>query len=304
MSTRLKLTHGLVAAVVLAISPLVIGEEPSAKVPPLLTHEELQKRLGDSKLRLLDARPKADYDKGHIPGALWVDGKVFQEVARPESFADASAWAQALAPLGIGADSEVYIYDAARQHDAAKLWWLLSYAGVDRIGLIDGGFPLWERQGRPVNSEAITVEPRRFEVHLHAKRIASRDDVQAAIEKKDVQLLDSRSAEQYRGETKPSNGGKAGHIPSARSLDGYDLVDADGRFLDAETQRTRLAGAGIAADRPLIVYSAGGARSALTIFALNRLGISARHYYQGIPDWSKGTSAQFSIGADPVERAR
>jgi thiosulfate/3-mercaptopyruvate sulfurtransferase len=304
MHTRLSLTHGLVAAVVLAISPLVIGEEPSAKVPPLLSHEELQKRLGDTKLRLLDARPKADYDKGHIPGALWVDGKVFQDIARPESFGDSSAWAQALAPLGIGADSEVYLYDAARQHDAARLWWLLSYAGVDRAGLIDGGFPLWERQGRPVSSETPTVEPRRFEVHLHAKRVASRDDVQSAIEKKDVQLLDARSAEQYRGESKPTNGGQAGHIPSARSLDGYDLVDADGKFLDAETQRARLAKAGIAADRPVIVYSGGGARSALSIFALKRLGISARHYYQGLPDWSKGTSAQFIIGVDPAGPAR
>jgi thiosulfate/3-mercaptopyruvate sulfurtransferase len=135
MHTRLSLTHGLVAAVVLAISPLVIGEEPSAKVPPLLSHEELQKRLGDTKLRLLDARPKADYDKGHIPGALWVDGKVFQDIARPESFGDSSAWAQALAPLGIGADSEVYLYDAARQHDAARLWSMAaSPCGSGRAG--------------------------------------------------------------------------------------------------------------------------------------------------------------------------
>ena len=304
MNTRLSVTHGLVAAVVLAISPMVIGEEPSGHTPPLISHEELQKRLGDTKLRLLDARSKADYDKGHIPGAIWVDGKLFLDIARPETFADASAWARALAPLGISADSEVYLYDAARQHDAGRLWWLLSYAGVDRVGLIDGGFPLWERQGRPVTSEVPKVEPRRFEAHLHAKRVASRDDVQAAIEKKDVQLLDSRSEEQYRGEIKPTNGGQPGHIPSAHSLNGFDLVDEDGKFLDADIQRSRLAKAGIAADRPLIVYSAGGARSALTIFALKRLGISARHYYQGIPDWSKGGSAQFRIGADPVESVR
>jgi thiosulfate/3-mercaptopyruvate sulfurtransferase len=149
MSTRLIFVRGLLSALVLAIPPLVMGAEPAGKVPALLSHDALQTRLGGAKLRLLDVRPQADYEKGHIPGALWVDGKVFQEISRPESLANAAAWAQA--PLGIGQDSEVYIYDAARQHDAARLWWLLSYAGVERVGLIDGGFPLWERQGRPVS---------------------------------------------------------------------------------------------------------------------------------------------------------
>jgi thiosulfate/3-mercaptopyruvate sulfurtransferase len=304
MNIRPILAHGLVADLVLSVSPLVAGAEPAAKVPPLLSHDELQKRLGEAKLRLLDVRPKAEYDKGHIPGALWVDGKAFQDVSRPESFADPAAWAQVLAPLGIGSDFEVYLYDDARQHDAARLWWFLSYAGVDRVGLVNGGFALWERQGRPVSSEVPAVEPRRVDVHLHAKRVAGRADVQAAIAKGDVQLLDARSAAEYRGETRPRNGGPVGHIPSARSLEGYDLVDAEGRFLDAETQRARLAKAGIAADRPVIVYSQGGARSALAVFALKRLGIPARHYFPGLSDWSKVPSAPFILGADPSERAR
>jgi 3-mercaptopyruvate sulfurtransferase SseA len=41
------------------------------------------------------------------------------------------------------------VYDANRQLDAARLWWLLRYLGVGQVGLIDGGFPLWEKQGRP-----------------------------------------------------------------------------------------------------------------------------------------------------------
>jgi thiosulfate/3-mercaptopyruvate sulfurtransferase len=271
MSSRFVSVHGLAVTLALTIPPLVGGGEPAGKAPILVTHDELQKRLGDAKLRLLDARPKADYDKGHIPGALWVDGKAFQDVSRPESLANAEAWAQILAPLAITPGSEVYIYDAARQHDAARIWWLSSYAGVERVGLVDGGFPLWERQNRPVTSESPAVEPRRFDVQFHARRVAERADVQAAIDTGAAQLLDARSEAEYRGETKPRDGGPAGHIPSARSLEAYGLVDADGRFLDAETQRARLARTGLAAGRPVIVYSHGGSRSALAVFALERL---------------------------------
>jgi thiosulfate/3-mercaptopyruvate sulfurtransferase len=117
-------------------------------------------------------------------------------------------------------------------------------------------------------------------------------------------LLDARSAAEYRGETKPKDGGPAGHIPSARSLDGYDLVDADGRFLDEETQRARIARAGITTDKPVISYSQGGARSALTVFALERLGQGARHYVHGLPDWVKDPSGRLIPGTEAGDDAK
>jgi thiosulfate/3-mercaptopyruvate sulfurtransferase len=142
MSVRFVSAHGLAAALALAIAPAVIAGEPAGKVPRLLSHDELQKRLGDANIRLLDARAKADFDKGHILGARWVDRTAFQDVSRPENFANREVWDQILAPLAISPDSEVYVYDDARQHDAARIWWLLSYAGVERVGLVDGGFSL------------------------------------------------------------------------------------------------------------------------------------------------------------------
>jgi|SRR5271157_209311 len=274
------------------------GEHPP-KAPALLSQDELQKRLSDAKLRLLDARPRADYDQGHIPGAVWVDGKIFQELSRPEAFADQTAWAQSLAPLGITSDTEVYIYDGSRQHDASRIWWLLSYAGVERVGLIDGGFPLWERQGHPVSTEVPAVAPRPLAVQFHSKWVAPRAEIQAAIAKGEIQLLDARSAAEHRGEKSPPGSSRAGHIPTARSLDAYDLVDADGKFLDPATQRERLAQAGIVADRPVIAYSNTGGRSSIAVFALRRLGIHVRHYYQGLAEWSKDASAALVQGDKP-----
>lgn len=293
------------AALVLGLSlpTFSAAGEHAPKAPALLSQDDLQKRLSDAKLRLLDARPRADYDLAHIPGAVWVDGKIFQEQSRPEAFADQAAWAQALAPLGIASDTEVYIYDGARQHDASRIWWLLSYAGIERVGLVDGGFPLWERQGRPVSSEVPAVAPRPLAVQFHSKWVTTRAEIQAAIANGEIQLLDARSTAEFRGEKRPPASSRAGHIPTARSLDGYDLVDADGKFLDPAIQRERLAQAGIVADRPVIAYSNTGARSSIAVFALKRLGIHVRHYYQGFAEWSKDASASIVQGDKPGDRS-
>ncbi len=179
--------------------------------------------------------------------------------------------------MGIGPDTEVFLYDDARQHDSAKVWWLLSYAGA-KVGLIDGGFQLWEREHRPVASEPTSLATGTIAVHFHPKQVASRADVLATLKSGDAQLLDARSAAEYRGESpagaQAKPGRRPGHIPTARSFEAYDRVDADGRFLAPEIQLDRLSKAGITKKKPVIAYSAGGARSALVIFALHLSGVN------------------------------
>jgi thiosulfate/3-mercaptopyruvate sulfurtransferase len=294
-----KLIHlASTLALSLALPALAAAQQHAPQPPPLLSHEELQKRLADPKLRVVDSRPKADYDKGHVPGAVWIDGKTLQENSKPEAIADASVWSQALAPLGLGAETEVYVIGGPRQ-DAARIWWLLGYAGVKHVGLVDGGFPLWEKQGRPVTSEVPAISPKPFSVQFHARRIASRADVQAAIAKGESQVLDIRSVAEYRGEKVQHPGTRPGHVPTARSLDAHDLIDADGKFVDAAALRKRLAEAGIDAGRPVIVYSNTGSRASLAVFALRRLGVHARSYYQGLADWSSDASAPLILGDKP-----
>ncbi len=140
-------------------------------------------------------------------------------------------------------------------------------------------------------------------MNFHPWRAAARAEVQSASQGGESQLLDVRSAAEYRGEVEPQNGGRVGHIPTARSLDAYALVDADGRFLDPAQQRERLIQAGIVPERPLIVYSQAGSRSGLAIFALRRLGIPARHYNAGFSDWIGDPQAPVVRGEEAARRS-
>ncbi len=273
------------------------GPEPS--IPPLLSLAELQARLDNPRLRLLDARPKADYDKGHIPGALWVDLKGLQALTAGVTIANAGAWGKALAPLGIGPDADVFVYDADRQHDAGRVWWLLAYAGVEDVGLVDGGFPLWAREGRPVTAEVREIEPHLFAPKFHPAWVADREAVRKAVAAGEPRVVDARTAAEYSGEVKPKDGTRAGHIPKAISFDAYELVDAEGRLVAPPAQRERLARAGVALDRPMIAYVGSGGRSGLFVFALRRLRVPAIHYVRGISDWRSDPTCPLVEGTAP-----
>jgi thiosulfate/3-mercaptopyruvate sulfurtransferase len=264
----------------------------------LATFADLQKKLGSPELRLLDVRPRADYDRGHAPGAVWVDSKSAQVLAaRPGGLLDRDAWQAWVAPLGLGPKTEVFVFDGARQLDSARLWWLLGYLGVENVGLIDGNFPLWASSGRPVSSEATSVEPGTFRVTFHPDRLANREDVAAALKSGSAAIVDARSVGEYTGEKKMSKRG--GHIPTACRLEWSDLVDQDGRFLGKAAVEARLSSLGIKPGEPVITHCQGGGRASVDAFALQRLGHPARNFYLGWSDWGNLDATPVVEGSKP-----
>ena len=175
------------------------------------------------------------------------------------------------------------VYDANRQLDAARLWWLLRYLGVGQVGLIDGGFPLWEKQERPVTAETRKVEPRKFEVRFRTDRLATRGEVLGALKQGKVRVIDVRSQAEHTGVEKRAKRG--GRVPTACHLEWAQFVDADGRFLDEAGLRAKLAKAGVKPGEPVITHCQGGGRASVDAFVFERLGFPTRNYYLGWSDW-------------------
>jgi thiosulfate/3-mercaptopyruvate sulfurtransferase len=275
-------------------------DEPSSGPKPLaiLTgFNDLQKRLDDPNLRLFDVRPKADFDKAHIPGAVWVDAKAVEKLAGcPGGLEDKDGWEAWITPLGITPQTEVLIYDAKRQLDAARLWWLLSYLGVERVGLIDGNFPFWQHQGRPVTAEVSKVDPVPFRAAFRTNRHATRSEVLEAVQAKSSKIIDARSVPEYTGAELRSKRG--GHIPSACSLEWVNLVDKDGRFLDEGSLRSKLERNGVKPGEPVITHCQSGGRASVDAFLLERLGFPTRNYYLGWSDWGNAEKTPIESG-DP-----
>jgi hypothetical protein len=52
-----------------------------------------------------------------------------------------------------GPGKQVVIYDDMAGNYAVRLWWMLRWLGHDKAAVLDGGYPLWVKEGRPVTKE-------------------------------------------------------------------------------------------------------------------------------------------------------
>ncbi|WZO99266.1 sulfurtransferase [Isosphaeraceae bacterium EP7] len=292
-------TFSLTAVVLAGAVTNSIAEEP--RVPSLIGFEALQPKLGSPGLRILDVRSREDYEKGHLPGAVWVDSKAVRTLtSKPGALTDSGAWTAWIAPLGITEELEVLISDGERQLDAARLWWLLRYLGVEKVGLIDGNVGLWKAEGRPLSTEVPSVKATAFPVRLRADRFANRDDVAAALKGGSAQVVDARSLAEYVGERKSSKRG--GHIPTACRLEWSDLVDKNGRFLSKAELKAKVDGLGLKAGEPVITHCQGGGRASVDAFVLERLGFPARNYFLGWSDWGNAEETPIVEGEKAGEK--
>ena len=86
---------------------------------------------------------RADYEAGHVPGAFFVD--LDTELAAPPGaggrhpLPDVAVVEALLRRAGITEDSRVVVYDARESYAAARAWWVLRWAGVPDVRVLDGG---------------------------------------------------------------------------------------------------------------------------------------------------------------------
>jgi len=210
--------------------------DPAPPRPMMLIEpEELEKRLGEVGLVILDSRPPDEYAKGHLPGAVPVDVKSWQDLGKREGgFHDAEAWAAKVGQLGINHESQVVVY-GSNLTDTARIWWTLKYLGLRGVTILNGGWQLWVQEKRPIDSDAPCVEAAKFEPKFQADRLEEIDSLKKSVEDGTVTVVDARSAAEYTGEE--VRGERGGHISGAKHLEWKELLAADGRFKTPEQLR-------------------------------------------------------------------
>src|SRR5689334_24021414 len=150
---------------------------------PLVSTEWLHEHLNDPTLRIVDIRGhvlpanqplphyfnhKSDYDKSHIPGAVFVDW--VHEITDPDDprhakIAKPDRYVAVMQRLGIGPATLVVAYDDASGMFAARLWWSLNYYGHENVVVLDGGWNKWLAEGRPTTAELPSITPSQFVAH-------------------------------------------------------------------------------------------------------------------------------------------
>lgn len=281
--------------------------------------EWLAAHLGEPGVRIVDIRGKvlppgskpryrakrADFDAGHVPGAVFVDwtrdivddaNPVPMQVAGPGPFATK------MAELGIGDETLVVAYDDYNHIFAGRLAWALRYYGHDEVRILDGGWSRWVAEGRPTATATQAASPSGvFTARPRAALRRTAHEVERALGRADVILIDARPPEQYAGVVTAA--ARAGHIPGAVNVPYATLVDASGRFLPAGELARAFSDAGVdvaALPREVIVYCNGGVSCTVPLSALRMLGRDDVAVYDGSwNEWGADASLPIRTGREP-----
>ncbi|MFZ0157854.1 MAG: sulfurtransferase [Kineosporiaceae bacterium] len=262
--------------------------------------------LGTPGLVLLDVRwalgdphGHAQYLSGHVPGAVFVD--LDRDLAAPPSPAHGRHPLPALSDLqasarrwGITSRSRVVVYDDSAAMAAARAWWLLRWAGLTQVEIMDGGLEAWRAARLPLEPGKVTPGP--GDVVLDPGHLPVLDaDGAARLAAGDGVLLDARAGERYRGEVEPIDP-KAGHIPGAVGAPTADNLGPQGRFLPGPGLRQRFAALGVDDRTEAGVYCGSGVTAAHQVAALAVAGFEAALYPGSWSQWSNDPARPVATG--------
>lgn len=258
--------------------------------------------LLDVRWALGDPYGRDHYADGHIPGAVYVD--LDTELAAPPSpeggrhpLPDFAELQESGRRWGIGDGRSVVVYDDLGNTAAARAWWLLRYAGVTEVTLLDGALGAWRTAGLPLES-GIPADPAPGDVVLRADALPVTDADGAAELAVSGLLLDARAGERYRGEVEPVDP-RAGHIPGAVSAPTGENLAADGTFLSPELLRKRFEERGAGDATRIGVYCGSGVTAAHQIAALEIAGFEATLFPGSWSAWSADPARPAATGDRP-----
>jgi thiosulfate/3-mercaptopyruvate sulfurtransferase len=248
-------------------------------------------RVVDSSFKLPGITPTAreDYDRGHIPSAVFFDIDDIAEpgTSLPHMIPPLELFARKMEALGIGNDDRVVVYDTAGLSSAGRAWWMLRLFGHHNVALLDGGLPKWKAEGRPVETAAPSPPVRRFTARLDPSLVRDKRALLDNLATRREQIVDARAAGRFDGTTpEPRAGMRSGHIPGSRNIP-YELVTDPGtRQLKSAEELDRLfRDAGVALDRPIVTSCGSGVTACALAFALHLIGHSGAAVYDG--SWSE-----------------
>lgn len=275
----------------------------------LVSTEWLAHHLNDPDLIVVDGswhlpaagrNGQSEYVAAHIPGAVFFDIDKIADTSSglPHMLPKPGDFARAVGALGIGDDSKIVVYDGSGLFSAPRVWWTLRAFGAKDVRILDGGFPLWAAEGRPVVSGVAAPTPKRFSAVLDHAIVADIEEVARRLEDGSAQVVDARPADRFRGEApEPRPGVRPGHMPGSRNVPFPEVV-ANGKLASPETIRSAFDAAGVDPARPTITSCGSGVSAAILWLALESIGRRPKAIYDG--SWAEWGASDKPLDIGPA----
>jgi thiosulfate/3-mercaptopyruvate sulfurtransferase len=264
----------------------------------LVTAEELASHLDDPKWVVFDTRHELSdpgtgprlYAAGHVPGAYFLH--VDDDLSGPRTgkngrhpLPNLDTFAAKINRAGVTPETQVVVYDDMSGNFAVRLWWMLKWLGHDKVALLDGGYPIWEKEGRPVSKDVPAPRKGSFVPRPHLGETVDIHFVDRFREDPSVKLIDARAPERFKGLKEPIDP-VAGRIPGAVNRFWQKNLLPDGRFKKPEELRREIDEfLGGAKPEQTVHMCGSGVTACHNIFAFELAGLAGGRLYPG--SWSE-----------------
>ncbi len=241
------------------------------------------------------------WEEGHIPGAVFADllGDLVDRDNHGFMFPmpPAAQFAEAMSRYGVGPDTRVVLYDDMVNIWATRVWWMLRAFGFDNAAVLNGGWAKWTAEGRPTSTESPDVAAAKFEARFRPELIATKAEVQAAIDDESTCMINALDPDEYAGRG-PVRYARRGHIPSRVNVSVLGVLDPDtNAYRSAEELRSQFEAVGATSHDRVITYCGGAIAATSDAFVLSLLGVENVAVYDGsMTEWAADPSLPLVTG--------
>jgi thiosulfate/3-mercaptopyruvate sulfurtransferase len=274
----------------------------------LVDTQWVEEHVKDSKVRIaeVDYDPKANYQLGHVPGAVLFDWR--QDINDPVSrnVLSKQAYEDLLQRAGVNNDTTLVLYGDFNNWFAAFAFWVFKYYGFKDVRIMNGGRKKWLEEDREVNKDIPNYPKGNLKATDPDKNIrVFLDEVKQSLDAKDrIRMVDVRSPKEFTGEIlappeyPTEHAQRGGHIPGAENIPWAQAVnDKDGTFKSADELKKLYESKEITPDKEIIAYCRIGERSSHTWFVLKYL-----LGYPNVKNYDGSWTEWGNMIANPIEK--